>query len=221
MPEPVKIPMACAEYRARFERPYIGLIANDRPRVFEAVVAALLPFKFRLANTEIVTTGTAADHKVIFKIPERGISFQFGAEEYSFGKEGSSWSMAGEDAQVLVAAERALMEGSGASVESCMLTIAMHLQPLAKTREEILAPFVPAPFKAFMTQRQAQTFGNHLKWADGDVLLDFSVGFANGIFLRLTSQFKGQPPLADILAKVRSDEEAVFGILGVEAATNV
>ena len=69
MPEPVKIPMANAEYRAHFERPCVGLIANDRPKVFEAVLAALLPFKVRLANTEIVTAGTAADHKVIFKIP--------------------------------------------------------------------------------------------------------------------------------------------------------
>jgi hypothetical protein len=221
MPELVKIPMASAEYQAHFEQPNIGFIANDRQRVFEAIVTALLPFKFGLANTEIVATGTPADYKVIFKIPERGITFQFGAEEYRFGKEGSSWSTADEDAQVLAAAERALMEGSNVKVESCTFTIAMHLQPVAKTREEILAPFIPEPFRLFMTQRLAQTFGNHLKWADGDVLLDFSVGFANGIFLRLTSSFKGQPPLTEILAKVRRDEEAVFGILGVEDATNV
>jgi hypothetical protein len=221
MPELVKIPIANAEYQVRFDRPYIGLIANDRPRVFEAVVAALLPFSFRLANTEFITTGTPADNKVVFKIPERGISFQFGAEEYRFGKEGSSWATVDEDTQVLVAAERALLEGIGAKIESCMLTIAMHMQPLAKTREEILAPFVPEPFKKLMSERNAQTFGNHLKWADGDVLLDFSVAVANGIFVRLASKFGGQPPLSDILAKVRHDEETLFGILGVEEATNV
>ena len=81
MSDLVKIPMASVEYVARFDRPYLGLIANDRPRVFEAVVSALLPFNFRLANTEIVSTGTMADHKVIFRLPERGITFQFGAEE--------------------------------------------------------------------------------------------------------------------------------------------
>jgi hypothetical protein len=96
----------------------------------------------------------------------------------------------------------------------------MHLQPLTKTREEILAPFVPEPFKPLMTQRQAQTFGNRLTWADGDLLLDFSMAFANGIFLRITSQFKGQPSLPDILTKVRGDEEMLFGILGIEEATN-
>src|SRR5579864_8964881 len=116
MPELVKIPMASAEYQARFDRPYVGLIARDMARVLEAVVAALLPFGFRLENTEVVTTRTPADHKVIFKIPERGISFQFGAEEYKFTKEGSSWGAADEDSQVLVAAERALLENSGAKI---------------------------------------------------------------------------------------------------------
>src|SRR5512146_553525 len=143
MPDLIKIPMSSAEYVARFDRPYVGLIANDRPRVFEAVVTALLPFGFRLANTEIVTAGTLADHKVIFNLPERGISFQFGAEEYRFAKDGASWNMVDEDTKVLFAAERALLEEGGAKVESGLVTLAMHLQPLSKRREEILAPFVP------------------------------------------------------------------------------
>jgi hypothetical protein len=221
MPELVKIPMASAEYLARFDRPYIGLIANDRPRVLEAILAALLPFDFKLRNTELVTAGTLADQKVVFKLPERGISFQFGAEEYRFGKDGASWSTVEEEAKVLLAAEHALLDGCGAKVESCLVTLAMHLQPLSKTREEILAPFMPEPFKSLLTKRQTQTFGNHLKWADGDVLLDFSVVVANGVFLRLSSQFKGHQSLFDILSKVRSDQEILFGLLGVEEATNV
>jgi hypothetical protein len=220
MSELVKIPMASAEYLARLDRPYVGLIANDRPRVFEVVVAALLPFGFHLANTELVTTGTLADHKVIFRLPERGISFQFGAEEYKFNKDGSSWGAVEEDTRILLAAERALLEGSGAKVDSCLATVAMHLQPLAKTREEILAPFVPEPFRPLMINRQAQTFANHLKWADGDVLLDFSVALANGIFLRLSSIFRGQPPLSEILTQVRREQEMLFGILGIEEAAN-
>jgi hypothetical protein len=220
MPELVKIPMASAEYLARFDRPYVGLIAGDRPRAFEAVVAALLPFDFRLANSELVTTGTLADHKVICRIPERGISFQFGAEDYRFGKDGSSWSTAEEDARVLLAAEHALLEASGAKVDSRLVTIAMHMQPLTKTRDEILAPFVPEPFKRLVINRPPQSFGTHVKWKDGDVLLDFSVALANGVFLRLSSQFTGQPPLSDILTKMRSDEEMLFGILGIEEAAN-
>jgi hypothetical protein len=220
MPDLVKIPITSAEYQVRFDRPYVGLIANDRPRAFEAVVNALLPFNFRLANTEVITTGTLADYKVIFKIPERGITFQFSAEEYRFGKEGSSWATAKEDVEVLIAAERALVESVGVEAESCMVTVALHLEPLSRKREEMLAPFVPEPFRKFMSGRKVETSGNHLKFADGDILLDFSLLLANGIFVRFTSKFFGRPPHETILAKVRRDEEAIFAILGVEEATD-
>jgi hypothetical protein len=114
-----------------------------------------------------------------------------------------------------------LMDGSNVTIASCIVTVAMHLQLLGKPREEILAPFIPEPFKIFMTQRQAQSYGNHFLFADGDVLLDFSVGFANGIFLRFSSRFNGHPPLPEVLAKVQSDQAALFGMLGVEEAVNV
>jgi hypothetical protein len=220
MAELVKIPYATSEYQARFERPYIAFIGQDRPRVFEAVLTALLPFDLRLENTEIVATGTPADHKTIFRIPERGIRFEFGAQDYKLTKELANWSTAEADGEILLAAERALMEGSGAKIVSCIATVAMHLQLLARPREEILAPFLPDPFKVFLPQRQVQTYGHHFKFADGEVLLDFSLAFANGIFLRFSSHFTGHPPLADVLAKVRSDQDTLFGILGVEEAAN-
>jgi len=220
MAELVKIPFADSVYQALFGRPYIAFIGHDRPRAFEAVFTALLPFNIRLENTEVLTTGTPADHKTIFKIPERGIRFEFGAQEYQFTKELANWSIAEADGQILLAAEHALMEGRNAKISSCIVTVAMHLELLAKPREEILAPFFPDPFKIFLTQRQTRTYGNHVKFADGEVLLDFSVAFANGIFLRFSSHFTGHPPLAEVLARVQSDQDALFGILGVEEATN-
>src|SRR5262249_5833712 len=107
MAELVKIPVASVEYRARFERPYVGFINYDGLRAFEAVLTALLPFNLRLENTEIVTTGTPANRKAIFRIPERGISFQFGAEEYRFSKEPAFWAAAEDDGQILLAAQQA------------------------------------------------------------------------------------------------------------------
>ena len=220
MAELVKIPFASAEYQALFERPHIAFIGRDLARAFEEVFAVLSSFNFLLANTEIVNTGKPSDHKAIFRIPERGISFQFGAEGYRFSKEFSSWATADDDGQILLAAERALMEGSGAKVASCSAIVGMHLQPLTKPREEILAPFIPEPFKIFMTQRQTQSYATHCIFTDGDVLLDFSVGFANGIFLRFSSRFNGHPPLSEVLAKVRSDQDTLFRILGVEEEAN-
>ena len=158
MAELVKIWLASAEYQARFERPYVGFIGVERLRAFEAVLTALLPFDLRLENTEFATTGTPAEYRTIFRIPERGISFQFGAEEYRFSKEFSSWATAEKDSEIFEAAERALLEGSSARVASCRVIVAMHLQPLTMPREVILAPFIPEPFKTLMTQRQTQSY---------------------------------------------------------------
>jgi hypothetical protein len=220
MAELVRIPLANAEYQCHFERPYIGFIANERARVIEAVFNALLPFHMRLADIETINTGSPADHKVIFRIPERGITFQFGAEEYKFNKDRLTAATASDDEQILLAAEQALLEGSGAKVSSCMLTVAMHMQPLNKTREELLAPLVPEPFKDLMKQRQAWAFGNHMRFGDGDILLDFSVGFANGIFLRFSSFFNGKLPLPEIIEKARNNKDTIFGILGIEEEKN-
>ncbi len=220
MAELVKITSSTAEFTGRFDRPYVGLIADDRAPVFEEVIEALLAFKFRLANAEVISVGPLTDHKVIFRNPEKGVTFQFGAEEYTYSNDQSSWNNAEEDLQVLVAAEDALLKASGAKVGSCLVRLFLHMQPIAKTREQILESFVPTPFEALVRQRQALSFGSHLRLIDGDLLLDFSNVVANGIFLRLTSEFINKPPLADILAKVRGDQKTVFGILDIEDVNN-
>ena len=69
---------------------------GDKGQVADAVIKAgnAVCQRFHLENTEVVTTGTPANHKTIFRIPERGISFQFGAETYRFNKDFSSWAAA-------------------------------------------------------------------------------------------------------------------------------
>ena len=82
MAELVKIPVSNTEYQAYFERPCISFIGDGRQKAFEAVFTALLHFNLRLENTEIVTTGTLADHKV-FRIPN--VEFAFSSERRSIG----------------------------------------------------------------------------------------------------------------------------------------
>jgi len=231
MAELVKIPLASAEYVARFVRPWVGFIGIDRPRAFDAIVTALLPFQLRISNAQISDTGTLAEWKTIFKLPERGITFQFGAEEIRFSKEGSSWSTAPEDIRVLQAAENALMEigrnpafstgdARAAVIESCTVSLNMHLQLLHKSRDEVLSPFLPEAVREFAKKRGAQRFGGHLFFVDGDIFIDSSLAYANGIFLRVSTQFKGRPAIEEMLAKVRADEDEIFRILDIEEEVN-
>jgi hypothetical protein len=84
-----------------------------------------------------------------------------------------------------------------------------------KQREEVLAPFIPVPFHVW-TERNALSYGNHLRWANGDLLLDFSAVYANGIFLKFSCRFDGHPPTQEMLEKVQSEENAIFQLLGIQ-----
>ena len=92
--------MSSSEYQACFTRPSIGFIGLERPRAFEAVLTALLPFNLRLENTEILTTGTLAEYKTIFRYQNGAFAFEFGAEDYNFTKElanlGQQWRLTGK-----------------------------------------------------------------------------------------------------------------------------
>jgi hypothetical protein len=215
MPELVKIPLAATDYVAHYERPDTGFFFERRQAVFERILDAWLPYNLRLANIEIVA-GAVAEQKVIVKLPERRITFQFGGEEYKFIKEGSSWATAKEDGEIFSAAEAALLEQSDVKIKGGQVNVAMHLQPITKTREEILAPFMPEPFKFLVRKREVKSHGNHIRFAGGDVLLDYSAGYANGIFMRYSSETVGHQPIEKILEQVYSYEKELFEILGVE-----
>jgi hypothetical protein len=218
MAELVKIPFLITEFQAVFEPPHVAFIGRDWARAFEEVFTALSAFNFLLTHAEIVNTGRPADHKAIFRLPDRGMSFQFGAEGYRFSRE--SWAPVEDHGHILLAAERALMEGSTAKVASCRATVGLHIQPLNKSRDEILAPFISAPVKALMEKRPTRSYTTSLTFADGDAVIDFSMPFANGIFLRFSSVFNDRPPLPEILAKMSDNQAALFEVLGIEEETN-
>jgi hypothetical protein len=213
MPSLIKILYSTAEYQARFARPAIQLIAEKAGPV-QAVVDALLPFGFQFANTE--TGGVLAAHRTTFRIPERSIVFQFGAEECRFTKDASNWATAEEDIKVLAAAESAVL-AQGAEVTARSVTVAMHLQLLETPRAEILSRFSPEPlYKNVPEGYQPTQFAVAVKLVHGSILVDHSATVANGIFVRVTSEFDATPSLLEIMAKVRLDEQFLFGVLDVE-----
>jgi hypothetical protein len=213
MPSLIKIPYSTVEYQARFARPVIQLIA-EKAAPIQAVVDALIPFGFQFVNTE--TDGMLSAHKTTFRLPDRNIVFHFGAEECRFTKNASNWNTADEDLQVLIAAESAVL-AQGAEVRTRSVAVAMHLQLVETPRSEILSRFAPEPFfKNVPAEYQPIQFGTAVTLAHGSILVDHSATVANGIFVRFAQEFDAIPSLLDIMAKVRRDEEFLFGVLDVE-----
>jgi hypothetical protein len=101
--------------------------------------------------------------------------------------------------KILVTAEAALLDGTSKKIHSCLVTVALHAQLLTRPREEVLSPFIPAPFQEWAN---ATSYGNHLRWPSGDLLIDFSAVYANGIFMKFSTQFEGHPPIEQMLEQV-------------------
>jgi hypothetical protein len=216
MPELVKIPFSDAYYVSRYERPDVGFFFARKQKVFENILSALTPFGLKLTDVEAnLGTTNVGEQKVIFKLPERRITLQIGPEEYTFRKEGSSWATAEADAKIWEQAEAAILSDSEVRIASGQATVAMHLEPTTKQREEILASFVPDRLRETATTRQANAYGTHLRFPDGEILIDFSVAVPNGIFIRFSSFFKGRHAMKDILHKLYTDELSYFALLGV------
>jgi hypothetical protein len=220
MAELVKIPLSEAFYVGRYARPDGGFFFARRQKVFEAVLDAWIPAGLKLANVEANLGSTnVGEHKITFKLPQRRITLQLGPEEYTFRKEGSSWETAQADALLWERAEAAILNESEVEIASGQATVAMHLEPTTKQREEILAAFVPDRLQGIATDRQANAFGSHLRFPDGEILIDFSVVVPNGIYVRFSSFFKGRQPMKAVLEKLYADEHSYFALLGVAEDT--
>jgi hypothetical protein len=216
MPELVKIPFSEAFYVGRYARPDVGFFFARRQKVFEGILDAWIPAGLKLANVEAnFGPANVGEHKITFKLPERRITLQFGPDEYTFRKEGSSWETAEVDALLWEQAEAAILDDSEIVIASGQATVAMHLEPTTKQREEILAAFVPDRLQGIATDRQANAFGSHLRFPDGEILIDFSVVVPNGIYVRFSSFFKGRQPMKAVLEKLHADEHSYFALLGV------
>jgi len=219
MPFRVKIPYSSAEYQVRFARPIIKLIA-DRALAVQQVVDALLPFGFLLKNAETLSPNNPAEQKIIFRLPERTSSFQFGAEGFIFNKENANWTTASDDINVIEASERALLEGTKVEILTRTLTLAMHLQLLDGTREQVLDKFLPEPFREASEGQSVKSHGAQVTWQHGSMLVDYSAVVANGVFLRVANDFEASKTIRDMATHMYSGEKFAFQMLGVEEASN-
>jgi hypothetical protein len=63
-------------------------------------------------------------------------------------------------------------------------------------------------------------FGNHLKWKNGSLLLDYSISIANGIFARLISESEGFASAKEAFSSARALQVELYKILDVEEDLN-
>lgn len=216
MPEKVRIPLAVGEITVYFRSPRIDLIGSAMSATVERIAEAWGPFGFRVADLEVMSAGSPADHSVSFRLPAEGVNLQFGAEKYVYRKEQVSWAGAERDFGPLRAAESLLLADKPESAGACVVRVGMHLQSETSTPHQLLAPLLPPTLSGLLGGQMPSRFGNHLLWDHGELLVDFSMAFANAIFVRFSTNFEVKPEFGEMMSEVRKNQTAVMTALGIE-----
>lgn len=214
MPEIIVTPVSYFEMLMDYQEPNIQLWL-DRAAVVQAIFRALKPWNINVDNVEIITTGKPSEQGLKFRIPEKRVSFFFSPALCKFTKDNADWESVEETIQIMDAAFSALAKASGIVAASQKTVIALHIQPKTLSFMDILEPFISKPLLA-LESGPATSMATIVKWDKRKVIIDVSGQIANGVFLRFERDFDGKASYEEIAIQLRSDEDALFEMLGVE-----
>jgi hypothetical protein len=216
MPEPVTIPISFFEVVVEYEQPAIRLLA-DRATIVQGILDAWKPWTPNIDDVELRTVGKPSEQGVLLKLPLQRASFFIGAAFCRFSRDDSDWETADETIAIFDAAVLALMKFSGVVAGTRRTSIGLHLQPRTKHYMEILRPFMSSLLTA-LEKEPLRTMAVVAKWANRKVTIDGSGSLVNGLFLKFERDFAASSPYTEIASQLKSDEEQLFRLLGVEEA---
>jgi hypothetical protein len=214
MPELVTIPIALFEIIIEYARPNMKLLV-DRAKVVDQLFEVFSAWNVKVDDVEVITEGKPSDQGVKFKIPTKRTSFMFGAGSCKLNRDDADWDSAQELITILDTGWRVLSELGDVKQGAYKTAIAMHLQPKTSKFIDLLKPFAPTQLLA-LDSSPIKAAASVVKWEKRRITVDGSAQLANGIFVRLEREFDGSASYEEIADRLRSDENELFALLGVE-----
>lgn len=211
---PVSVPISIFDLTMQFVRPNLRLAMN-RADFVEDLFEQFGRWDISVDDIEVVQEGKPSEQGIKFKIPKRQVTFFFGPSHAQLIWDDAKWEAASEIIEILTIGLEALTKHGKVEVRTYKAVVALHLQPLKVPFIELLKPFAsqalikidPSPITAFATV---------LRWEGRRITIDGSAQIANAIYVRFERDFPGYLPIETISGEIRTDEESLYSIIGVE-----
>lgn len=100
MPELVTIPISFFEVTIDYEKANIRIL-GDRASLVQAIFEVLRPYLSSLDDIEVLTAGKPSEQGVLFKLPQKHISFFVGPTLCRFSRNAVDWDLAEETISIL------------------------------------------------------------------------------------------------------------------------
>jgi hypothetical protein len=210
-----EIPYSLVEYTAVFKKPILE--AWTAPALLvSAILEALAPYAFKLDGVEAKThTEKLNEYAIVFKRTPPGVTLTVQLGKLTIGAENLDW---GDAEQFLVAAHAGIatvLTKSKAEIQSQHLGLGIHIQLKTKPRQEVTAPLLSSAALKLL-DGEMKFPGIILLREKASVIVDASLAFANGLFVRINREHGSEVTLERMAEILRSDEERLFNVLGLE-----
>jgi hypothetical protein len=210
-----EIPYSVVEYTAFFKKPILE--AWTVPAfMIAAALDALAPFGFKLDGVEVKThTEKLNDYALVFRRDPPGVTVTVQLGKLYILAENLDWTEVDQFIATAHAFIDAVIQKSKAEIQSQHVAVGIHIQLKTKPRHEVTAPLL-SPSAFGLMDGEIKFPGVILQREKATIVVDASLAFANGLFVRINREHGADMPLERMAEILRADEERLFDILGLE-----
>lgn len=209
-----EIPYGIIEYTAVFKKPILEAWTVPAFLV-SAALNALEPFGFKLEGVEVKTPPNLSEYALVFRRATPGLTITIAIGKLVIVAENLDWTEADQFLATAHAGIDAVIQKSKAEIQSQHVSLGIHIQLKTKPRHEVTAPLLShAAFH--LLDGELKFPGIILQRAKATIVVDASLAFANGLFVRINREHGGDVPLEKLAETLRTDEERLFDTLGLE-----
>jgi hypothetical protein len=214
----IEIPYALLDYTALFKKSVVGKLGVPAIAI-GSILDALEPSGFTSDGIEIKTRSEKlSEYAIVFRrarpeIP--AISFTLGLNKVSVSIENPDWASAESLIVTMEAGLQAAFGITGAETRSQQISLGMHIQIKSKPRKDVTASLL-SPTAYELMDGEVEIPGIILLRNKASIIIDGSLAYANGLFIRIIREHPPETSLENLAAMLRRDEEHVFEVLGLE-----
>lgn len=203
------------EYRAAYKDPIAPLwFGKQQGEIINALLKALSPWQVNLENiTWNQAAKNLAEAQLTFAVPSLFSSLNVGVGGLTITVLYPDWSRAPIFASLFQAGVDALKRSIGQELQAQQVTVGFHVKPGAKPFRDTMSQFVNA--KALGSE-DASFFGVSVYSGDYSFVIDGSVSFPGGVFIKLIRNFAAEKRFEEMAATLYNDEETVLHRLGLK-----
>jgi len=205
---------AVLEYRATFKEPIAELWYGGRQgEIISSLQRALSPWAVGLENvTWQQAPKNLGEVQLTFAIPSMVATLQIGVGGAVMTAINPDWSRVSQLISLFQTGAESIVKTTGREFQFQQATLGFHIQPSGKGFRETLGRFVNA---SALGCEDAQMFGVSVYYSDFLFVIDKSVMFPEGVFVRLIRTFSPPTRLDEMATILHKDEETVLSKLGL------